>query len=346
MTGRTMENRSVPFSRGMTSTGPSVVLLLNMGGPDSEAAVAPFLTNLFLDPEILPLPLPGPLRAFVARRIAARRAPKVVPRYRMIGGRSPQLELTQRQAAALEERLNAGGDGRWRVLVAMRYWHPFTEEALEEAAALAPARLVALSLYPHYSRAVGGSSIAELNRLLRRRPLNCPTYYVEQFFRHPLFLKAHAERIGAALARFPHGGRDAFVLFSAHNLPESLIRKGDPYLDQVRATVDALLPAIDERPWRLAFQSRSGPVKWLAPEVGDTLAALAAAGRRQVLMVPLSFVSDQIETLHEIDVVYTEQARAAGVDFWRTPAFNDAPDFVALLAALAREAAGAAPAAR
>lgn len=333
--------------------GPNVVLLLNMGGPDSEAAVAPFLTNLFLDPEILPLPLPGFLRGFVARRIAAKRAVKVLPRYRLLGGKSPQGELTARQARALQSLLNAGthppptptqGRGsrgpQWRVLVAMRYWHPFTEEALEEAAALRPARLVALSLYPHYSRAVGGSSIGELHRVLRRRPLNARIAIVDQFFRHPLFLKAHADRIAASLAQFPDGGRDAFVLFSAHNLPEKLIRQGDPYLDQVTSTVEGLIPAIGHRPWRLAFQSRSGPVKWLAPEVADTLRSLAAEGRKQVLMVPLSFVSDQIETLHEIDMVYTEEARAAGVDFRRTPAFNDAPDFVALLASLARDAAG------
>jgi ferrochelatase len=316
--------------------GPSVVLLMNMGGPDSEAAVAPFLNNLFLDPEILPLPLPGPLRNFVARRIAAKRAPKVIPRYRLLGGKSPQGELTQRQAAALEGQLNAAGDGRWRVLVAMRYWHPFTEEALEEAASLGPGRIVAVSLYPHYSRAVGGSSIGELRRALGRRPLGCPVSIVDQFFRHPLFLKAHAERITAALAQFPEGGRDVFVLFSAHNLPEKLIRRGDPYLDQVTATVEGLLAVIGPRPWRLAFQSRSGPVKWLAPEVGETLRALAAEGRREILMVPLSFVSDQIETLYEIDMLYAEEARRAGVEFRRTPAFNDAPDFIALLAALAR----------
>ncbi|HEY5999758.1 MAG TPA: ferrochelatase [bacterium] len=324
----------------MTENGPNVVLLLNMGGPDSEAAVAPFLTNLFLDPEILPLPLPGPLRSFVARRIAAGRAPKVIPRYRLLGGKSPQGELTARQATALEAALNAGGGGRWRVLVAMRYWHPFIEEAVEEAAALRPARLVALSLYPHYSRAVGGSSIGELHRALRLRPVGCRVSVVDQFFRHPLFLQAHAARIAAALAQFAGGGRDAFVLFSAHNLPEKLIRRGDPYLDQVRATVEGLLPAIGARPWELAFQSRSGPVKWLAPEVAETLRELAAAGRRQVLMVPLSFVSDQIETLYEIDLLYAQEAQRAGVEFRRTPAFNDAPDFIALLEALVRQAAG------
>ena len=325
------------------SGGPNVVILMNMGGPDSEAAVAPFLTNLFLDPEILPLPLPGFLRGFVARKIAASRAVKVIPRYRLLGGKSPQGELTRRQAAALEEDLNARGGARWRVLVAMRYWHPFTGEALEEAAALSPARIVALSLYPHYSRAVGGSSVGELRRALRRRPLGCRVSVVDRFFRHPLFLQAHAERIAASLAQFPDAGRDAFVLFSAHNLPEKLIRQGDPYLDQVRATVDGLLPAIGARPWRLAFQSRSGPVKWLAPEVAETLRELADEGRRQVLMVPLSFVSDQIETLYEIDMVYAEAARLAGVEFRRTPAFNDARDFIALLATLVSEALGLPP---
>jgi ferrochelatase len=321
--------------------GPNAVLLLNMGGPDSEAAVAPFLTNLFSDPEILPLPLPGILRGFVARTIARKRAVKVLPRYRLLGGKSPQGELTARQAAALQRRLNEAGAGApWRVFVGMRYWHPFAAEALEEIAALRPERLVVLSLYPHYSRAVGGSSLGEVRSLLRLRPLNCRISTVEQFFRHPLFVKAHADRVAAALAQFPDGGRDAFVLFSAHNLPQKLITQGDPYLDQVKATVEELLPAIGARPWRLAFQSRSGPVKWLAPEVADTLRELTAAGRKQVLMVPLSFVSDQIETLHEIDMVYTGEARAAGVDFRRTPAFNDAPDFIELLAVLTRDAAG------
>ena len=194
----------------------------------------------------------------------------------------------------------------------MRYWHPFTEEALEEAAALRPARLVALSLYPHYSRAVGGSSVGELNRRCApgRSPAGSPPSTSSSATRS--FSRRTPTGSPPRSRSSPTAGRDAFVLFSAHNLPEKLIRQGDPYLDQVRATVDGLLPAIGGRPWRLAFQSRSGPVKWLAPEVAETLRALAAEGRRQVLMVPLRFVSDQIETLHEIDVVYAEEARAAG----------------------------------
>jgi ferrochelatase len=163
---------------------------------------------------------------------------------------------------------------------------------------------------------------------------------VEEFHRHPLFIEAHAGRIAGALAGFPRAGRDTFVLFSAHNLPEKLIRQGDPYLDQVRATVDALLPAIGERPWKIAFQSRSGPVRWLEPETLDALRELAAGGRKEVLLVPLSFVCDQIETLYEIDGYYTEEARRLGIEvFRRTAAFNDSADFIALLRTLALEGA-------
>ncbi len=313
---------------------PGAVLLLNMGGPDSEEAVEPFLTNLFSDPAILPLPLPPFLRSMVARFIARRRSVKVRPRYRALGGKSPQNDITRRQAAALEKELRREGD--WRVFFAMRYWHPRADAVLDEIMSLAPEKLIVISLYPHYSRAVGGSSLGEIRRLLGPQAPAFPVRAVEEFHLHHLFIKAHADRIKAALAEFPDGGRETAVLFSAHNLPEKLIRQGDPYLDQVRATVTALLPAIGERTWRLAFQSRSGPVKWLEPETLDTLREMAADGHREVLFVPLSFVCDQIETLYEIDGAYREEAERLGISaFRRTPAFNDSSDFIALLAALA-----------
>jgi ferrochelatase len=316
----------------------SAALLLNMGGPDSEEAVEPFLVNLFSDPAILPLPLPGFLRSLLARSIARKRAVKVRPRYSALGGKSPQNEFTSRQAKGLEKALRADGD--WRVFYAMRYWHPRAAQVLEKIFALEPRELAVISLYPHYSKAVGGSSLKEVRDILRRSFPALPVRYVGEFHRHPLFIEAHAGRIADALAGFPRGGRDTFVLFSAHNLPEKLIRQGDPYLDQVRATVDTLLPAIGERPWKLAFQSRSGPVRWLEPETLDALRDLAAKGRKEVLLVPLSFVCDQIETLYEIDGYYTEEAHRLGIEvFRRTAAFNDSPDFIALLRALALEGA-------
>ncbi len=309
-----------------------------MGGPDSEEAVEPFLANLFSDPAILPLPLPGFLRPTVARSIARRRAAKVRPRYRALGGSSPQNEHTRRQAEGLERRLQEAGD--WRVFYAMRYWHPRAAQVLDAIVSLIPESLTVISLYPHYSSAVGGSSLGEVRRLLGRPPF--PVRYIDQFHLHPRFIAAHAARIGKELAGFPSGGKETYVLFSAHNLPERLIRQGDPYLSQVEATVKALLPVIGDRPWRLCFQSRSGPVRWLAPETGDALRQVAAEGHREVLLVPLSFVCDQIETLYEIDGLYTEEARLLGVEtFRRTPAFNDSPDFIELLKVLALGEKGA-----
>ena len=316
-----------------TAVKPSAVLLLNMGGPDSEDAVEPFLANLFSDPAILPLPLPGVFRGALARFIARKRAAKVRPRYRALGGKSPQLDITARQAEKLEKLLEADGD--WRVRCAMRYWHPRAEDVMDEILSDRPGELVVVSLYPHYSKAVGGSSLGEVREIITRRCPDLPVRYVEEFHSHPLFIKAHADRIAATLAEFPRQGRDTFVLFSAHNLPEKLIRRGDPYLDQVQNTIRALLPGIDGRPWKLAFQSRSGPVRWLEPETLDTLRELAAKGHREVLFVPLSFVCDQIETLYEIDGFYTEEAGRLGITaFRRTPSFNEAGDFIALLRAL------------
>ena len=245
------------------ASAPQAVLLLNMGGPDSEEAVLPFLTNLFEDPAILPLPLPAFLRRPFARFVARKRAVKVRPRYRDLGGESPQNKFTALQAAALEKRLREDGD--WRVFFAMRYWHPRASEVFRKILSARPRRLVVISLYPHYSGAVGGSSIGEIERIASRVRPAFPISYVSDFHDHPLFIRAHGNRIGAALREFPEEGREAAVLFSAHNLPEKLIRRGDPYLGQVRATVRELLPAIGNRPWKLAFQSRSGPVKWLSP---------------------------------------------------------------------------------
>lgn len=310
-----------------------------MGGPGSEEDVEPFLANLFADPAILPLPLPALLRPLLARHLARRRSARVKPRYRALGGGSPQNEITARQAAALEEQLRE--DGNWRVFFSMRYWHPRAGDVLDRIFSLGPRELVVISLYPHYSRAVGGSSLGEVREILRRSPTGFPVRYVKDYHSHPLFVRAHADRIAASLDTFPGRGRSTAVLFSAHNLPEKLIRQGDPYLEQVRATMTALLPSIGERETLLSFQSRSGPVRWLAPETLDALQELAGAGHREVLLVPLSFVCDQIETLWEIDGFYSREARRLGIDiFRRTPAFNDSPDFIALLKKLALTGGG------
>lgn len=312
----------------------TAVLLLQMGGPDSLDAVEPFLLNLFTDRDIIKI---GPrfLQPFIARMIVRKRAPRVRENYRQIGGGSPLRELTGQQAAALEEQLGAG----WRCFVAMRYWRPFTAEALAAIQAEGITRVVALSLYPHFSRATSGSSFNELERACKRLRRPPAVSRVSSFYDHPLYIEALAEKIEQGLAGFPDRSR-VQLLFSAHSLPQSFIDEGDPYLDHITATVRLVMERFRDVSHHLAFQSRAGPVKWLEPSTDEMLKELAAAGHREILMVPLSFVSDHIETLHEIDIEYREEAGRLGItDFRRMESLNSSPLFITCLADLVRAAA-------
>jgi ferrochelatase len=304
-----------------------------MGGPDSLAAVEPFLYNLFSDRDIIKIG-PAFLQPFIARMIVKRRAPKSAANYRDIGGRSPLRELTEQQGAELEKLL---GD-KYRCFVAMRYWKPFTDEALNAIRMEGIRRIVALSLYPHYSRATSGSSFNELEKCLSGSKHRPEISYVRQFFDHPLYIQALAERIEQALSGFPDRSR-VQVFFSAHSLPQSFIAEGDPYLDHIQATVRLTMERFEGIAHHLAFQSRAGPVKWLEPSTLDKLKELAAQGHTEVLMVPLSFVSDHIETLHEIDIEYREEAHKLGItDFRRMESLNSSPTFIQCLAELVRAA--------
>jgi len=311
-------------------TGQTAVVLLNMGGPDSLAAVRPFLQNLFSDPAILPAP--APVRWVLARWIAAHRAPRSAANYRVIGGKSPLVEITRAQARALEETLGTG----YQVHVAMRYWNPLAREAARRVREERAARLVALPLYPQYSRATTGSSLADLEGALASEGLGgLPRTVVRSWHDFGPYADALAEAVGEAL----QGLDGATVLFSAHGLPVRLIEKGDPYLDQVQGTVAAVMKRLPGVPHRLAFQSRAGPVRWLEPAAADELKALAEEGVRRLVVVPVSFVSDHIETLHEIDVEYAELARHLGFEgFRRTPSLNTRPAFIRALAQLVKGA--------
>lgn len=307
----------------------TAVLLLQMGGPDSLDAVEPFLYNLFSDRDIIKIG-PAFLQPFIARRIVKRRAPKSAANYRDIGGKSPLLELTEQQASELEKVL---GD-RYRCFVAMRYWKPFTDEALAAIRQEGIGRIIALSLYPHYSRATSGSSFNELEKRLAGSKTRPEVSYIRQFYDHPLYIQALAEKIEQGLSGFPDRSR-VQLFFSAHSLPQSFITDGDPYLDHIQATVRLVMERFEGVAHHLAFQSRAGPVKWLEPSTGDKLKQLAARGDKEVLMVPLSFVSDHIETLHEIDIEYREEAHKLGItDFRRMESLNSSPTFIACLADL------------
>jgi ferrochelatase len=310
------------------------VLLLQMGGPDSIDAVEPFLLNLFSDREIIKIG-PAWLQPVIARIIVKRRASHVEDNYRQIGGRSPLRQLTEEQAAKLEKEL--GND--YLCFVAMRYWHPSTIEALADIKKAGITDVTVLSLYPHYSKATTGSSVKELKRVLAESKINFSVRYIDSFYNNPLYIEALQERIREGLSQF-HPLADVELLFSAHSLPLSFIEEGDPYLEQIVESVRLVMKKFTI-PHHLSFQSKAGPVKWLEPSTDDMLKHLAQSGSKNLLVVPLSFVSDHIETLHEIDIEYSKKAWDLGIArFERVPSLNSSPKFIGCLADLVRKADG------
>ena len=314
-------------------TEKTALLLLQMGGPDSIDAVHPFLMNLFSDRDIIKI---GPrlLQPFIARRIVKKRAPKVEEYYRLIGGKSPIRELTEAQGQGLQQLLGEN----YRSFVAMRYSRPNTIDALAAIKREGIRRVVALSLYPHYSKATTGSSVNELQRVLKESGASFEITYIDRFFDHPLYIKALAEKVMAGLAGFPDP-KDVEIVFSAHSLPRSFIDEGDPYLGHIQETVRLVMEQVGEASHRLCFQSKASRVKWLEPSTEQTLHKLAEEGRGNLLMVPLSFVSDHIETLYEIDIEYGDKARELGIKrFVRTESLNSSPLFLECLAELVKTA--------
>jgi protoporphyrin/coproporphyrin ferrochelatase len=318
--------------------GPIGILLFNLGGPDSLDDVEPFLVRLFSDRDIIELPLGAVLQPVVARIIARSRRASVQANYRSIGGGSPQLRLTREQATALEARLNTNGR-RFKTYIAMRYWNPTTDQALEAMAADGVRRVVTLTMYPHYSQATTGSSERELARALGRSRLGTrfTVSGIASYPDHPLYLDAMADTVRQALDRFDPAIRDrVVVLFSAHGLPKKFVDRGDPYVDHIAATRRGILDRL-RIPNRhvLGYQSRTGPVEWIGPGTEEVLQELGRSGAREVLIVPLSFVSDHIETLYEIDQLFADEAARAGITEYRRPAaLNTHPLFIEGLAQL------------
>ncbi|BCG45287.1 Ferrochelatase, protoheme ferro-lyase [Citrifermentans bremense] len=312
----------------------TALLLLQMGGPDSLEAVHPFLMNLFTDRDIIKIG-PAFLQPFIARRIVNKRAPKVEEYYRQIGGKSPIRELTEAQGEGLQQLL--GED--FRSFVAMRYSRPTTIDALAAIKRAGIERVIALSLYPHYSKATTGSSVNELKRVLKESGAKFEITYIDRFYNHPLYIKALSEKVMQGLAKFPDR-KDVEIVFSAHSLPQSFIEEGDPYLDHIQETVRLVMEQVGEGSHTLCFQSKASRVKWLEPSTEATIEQMAKAGKKNLLMVPLSFVSDHIETLYEIDIQYGEEAKALGIErFIRTESLNSSPLFLQCLADLVKTAA-------
>lgn len=319
-------------------------MLFQLGGPDSAEAIEPFLFNLFTDPDIIDFPFARLARPTLARLIASHRARHVRDHYARIGGHSPIRELTERQAVALEKELRQTMDAR--CFVAMRYWNPFTADAVRQILAQRFDQLVLLPLYPQYSKTTTGSSLNEWHRRFAAASKNgTPIRVIHDFHLHPLYIGAVVERINQGLTKFVSSGTpstdDVHLLFSAHGVPVKEIERGDPYRAQIEATTTYVVAAGEwTNPHSLCYQSRVGPGKWLGPSLEAALSQIAAHGAERVLVVPISFVTDHFETLHEIDIEARELAAALGIrQFGTMPALNDSPTFIRALAALVTDAA-------
>lgn len=302
------------------------VILLNLGGPDSLEAVKPFLYNLFSDRDIIRLG-PSFLQKTAASLISTIRAKKTMQAYAMIGGKSPLSDITIAQAKALEKSLNDSqgtvhNSQTFKVYVGMRYWHPFIEKAVDQTQKDNISKIIALSLYPHYSVATTGSSVKRFEEMVKK--YHADYFCVTSWFNHSIYVDALAEKIKEGMAGFDE---KPVVLFSAHSLPKKLIDKGDPYVQETHGTIDAILKKIDIK-WYLSYQSKAGPVKWLKPTTEHMIHELAKQGVKNLLVVPISFVSDHIETLYEIDIIYKEMAAGLGMHLKRIESLNISPKFI------------------
>jgi ferrochelatase len=321
------------------------IVMFQLGGPDSLEAVEPFLLNLFLDPDIIPMGPLGFLRRPLAKLISSRRSIPVRGKYAEIGCRSPIRMLTERQRGALVDALSKDIDPV--AVVAMRYWHPLTAEAVETLRKAGPLNeIVLLPLYPQFSYATTLSSLKERRGDNGQPKSGPPERTISQFYDHPLYIQALAQRIGSVLRQFTESSR-IHLVFSAHGLPMSLVEKGDPYPNQIEATVQMVCEEGRKQfpGWPqthlLCYQSRVGPAKWLQPPLTGTIERLGREGVKEMLVVPISFVTEHIETLHEINIEAREHAKKFGIEVFRMmPAVGDSPLFIAALKDLILRAVG------
>ena len=316
------------------------VVLFNLGGPDSLAAVRPFLFNLFNDKAIVAAP--GPVRWMIARLISGLRAKSACANYAKMGGASPLLQWTEQQAAALEAAL-AVDTGDYKCFIAMRYWRPFIQDAAAAVKTYQPDLIVLLPLYPQFSTTTTGSSLAEWRKAAAAQEITALTKTVCCYPAQDDFIDAHASIIDRTLSK-ADPMQPVRILFSAHGLPKKVIEAGDPYQAQVEATCAAVAEKLkvahgrDDLDWTICYQSRVGPLEWIGPSTDEEIIR-AAGDDVGVLVAPVAFVSEHIETLVELDEEYAELAQEKGVSIYlRAPALGLEPAFIAGLAKAVRQA--------
>lgn len=314
----------------------TAVVLFNLGGPDRLESVRPFLFNLFNDKAILRLP--QPMRFLLATWISSRRTEKASAIYAKLGGASPLLKNTQSQARALEDALKLDG-GDFRCFVSMRYWHPTAEKVAQQVKDYAPTKIILLPLYPQFSTTTAASSLKSWEIAAKKAGLYVRTKTICCYPTEAGFVGAMAQGIRAAYEEAKAHGSPR-ILFSAHGLPERIVKAGDPYPEQCRMTAEAIVQMlnIDRLDWVLCFQSRVGRLKWIGPSTEDEIKR-AGVARAPLVVVPLSFVSENSETSYEIDMMFRELAGTFDVPFFAyVPTVGEGSDFIAGLAGLVRQA--------
>ncbi|KZT56248.1 ferrochelatase [Calocera cornea HHB12733] len=339
--------------RGMASVvgkkPPTAIVMMNMGGPSTLPEVHDFLSRLFHDSDLIPLPF----QKWIAPYIARRRTPQIEKQYAAIGGGSPILRWTRQQGQAMIPLLDelSPHTAPHKAYVAFRYARPYTEDCLDELRRDGVKRAVAFTQYPQYSCSTTGSSLNEMWRWatgIRRRPKTGEEEIkvglegvewsaIDRWFSHPGLVEAFARNIEAALEHYEPSVRSSVVLlFSAHSLPMSVINRGDPYVLEVSSTVSAVMARLgNKNPYRLVWQSQVGPSAWMGPQTNAALKGLARLGEKRVCLVPIAFTSDHIETLFELDHEYGKEAKELGIDITRAESLNGSPVFARAIADIA-----------
>lgn len=304
----------------------NAVVLFNLGGPDSLDAVQPFLFNLFSDPDIFKIPFGQKL---FANLISKNRATKVKEEYKLVGGKSPINDWTELQRKNLEESLKSSGYDM-DVYVAMRYWNPLTEETVKKVESMNYDKIVMLPLYPHYSITTTGSSFNEWKKWYKGD--KSKLIYINDYYLNDIYIKAINERIDESLKKFTFSD-EVQLVFSAHGTPVSLVKKGDPYSHQIKDTVEAVVKARNySHKHHLCFQSKVGPMKWLEPSTDKMIEKLASESKYHLLIIPISFVSDHVETLFELNIEYRHIADNCNIERYIVmEGLNDSSTFIEAL---------------
>lgn len=313
------------------------VVLFNLGGPDKPESVERFLFNLFNDKAIIRLP--NPFRYLLAKFISKRRAPIAREIYHHLGGGSPILPLTEKQASALEQTLKVQLGGNVKVFIAMRYWHPFTQETVKEVKAFTPDKVILLPLYPQFSTTTSGSSLQAWHNETKKQSLSVETVTVGCYPVAEGFITAQAEIIRPLYESASKQGKPR-ILFSAHGLPKKIVEAGDPYQWQVEQTSSAIAQklGITELDWVVCYQSKVGRLEWLKPSTEKEIKR-AGADKIPLVIVPVAFVSEHSETLVELDIEYKKLADASGVPgYYRVPALGEEGNFINTLAGICQTA--------